>query len=115
MSMTEKRMYWRDCVKDPPKADGIYQVLVLWQAAFWRPKEWFHTEGRLRSGIWDVWMDGYGWSSNTGQPHYWYELPPFPPLPYDGPMCEYFSADQCIAQENIPRCYCRGNKEKCEK
>ena len=117
MSMTEKRMYWRDCAKDPPTNNIECEVLVL-DYDIYRGTRWLQTSARYdpKDGNWDLWIDGFGWSGDSGYvPLYWIELPPFPPLPYNGPMCEYFSANQCMAQKNMPRCYCQGDKNKCEK
>ena len=110
-------MYWRDCVKDPPINDVECEALVL-DYDIYRGTRWLQTSARynLKDGNWDLWIDGFGWSGDSGYvPLYWIELPPFPPLPYNGPMCEYFSANQCMAQKNMPRCYCQGDKNKCEK
>jgi hypothetical protein len=110
-------MYWHDCNKEPPANNIECEVLVL-DYDIYRGTRWLQTSARYdsKNGNWDLWLDGFGWSSDSGYvPLYWIELPPFPPLPYDGPMCEYFSANQCMAQKNMPRCYCQGNKEKCEK
>lgn len=110
-------MYWRDCVKDPPTNDIECEVLVL-DYDIYHGARWFQTSARydLKDNTWDLWLDGFGWSGDSGYvPLYWIELPPFPPLPYNGPMCEYFSANQCMAQKNMPRCFCQGDKNKCEK
>lgn len=110
-------MYWRDCVKDPPTNNIECEVLVL-DYDIYRGTRWLQTSARYNSkdNTWELWLDGFGWSSDSGYvPLYWIELPPYPPLPYNGPMCEYFSANQCMAQKNMPRCYCQGNKEKCER
>ena len=110
-------MYWRDCVKDPPTNNIECEVLVL-DYDIYHGTRWLQTSARYDSkdNTWDLWLDGFGWSGDSGYvPLYWIELPPFPPLPYNGPMCEYFSANQCMAQKNMPRCCCQGNKERCEK
>ena len=110
-------MYWRDCVKDPPTNNIECEVLVL-DYDIYRGTRWLQTSARYNSkdNTWELWLDGFGWSSDSGYvPLYWIELPPYPPLPYNGPMCEYFSANQCMAQKNMPRGYCQGNKEKCER
>lgn len=110
-------MYWRDCVKDPPTNNIECEVLAL-DYDIYRGTSWFQTSARydLKNNSWDLWLDGFGWFGDSGYvPLYWIELPPFPPLPYNGPMCEYFSANQCMAQKNMPQCFCQGDKNKCEK
>ena len=109
-------MYWRDCAKDPPTNDIECEVLIL-DYDIYRGVRWLQTSAQYNSenGNWNLWTDGFGWSGDSGYiPVYWIELPPLPPLPYDGPICEYFSANQCMAQKNMPRCYCQGDKNKCE-
>ena len=109
-------MYWRDCAKDPPTNDIECEVLIL-DYDIYRGAKWRQTSAQYNSenGNWNLWTDGFGWSGDSGYiPIYWIELPPLPPLPYDGPICEYFSANQCMAQKNMPRCYCQGDKNKCE-
>ena len=109
-------MYWRDCIKDPPTNDIECEVLIL-DYDIYRGARWLQTSAQYNSenGNWDLWTDGFGWSGDSGYiPMYWIELPPLPPLPYNGPICEYFSENQCIAQKNMPRCYCQGDKNKCE-
>ena len=67
-----------------------------------------------KNGDWDLWIDGFGWSGDSGyKPYYWCELPPFPPLPYEGPYCEYYKGEYCSAQKNTPRCVCQGNRKVC--
>ena len=109
-------MYWRDCIKDPPTNDVEYEVLIL-DYDIYRGARWLQISAQYNSenGNWNLWTDGFGWSDDLGYiPVYWIELPPLPPLPYNGPICEYFSENQCIAQKNMPRCYCQGDKNKCE-
>jgi len=111
-------MYWRDCVKDPPANDIECEVLVL-DHNIYRGTRWLRTFARYNSkdGNWDLWIDGFGWSSDSGYtPSYWIELPSLPPLPYEGPKCGYlYGNSYCMAQKNMPRCYCQGDKNKCEK
>ena len=110
-------MYWHDCNKEPPTPEVEYEVLVL-DYDIYHGTRWFQTSGKYhKEGYWDLWLDGFGWSSDSGYtPSYWIELPPFPPLPYEGPKCGYLYGDgYCSAQKNTPRCYCQGNKEKCER
>lgn len=110
-------MYWHDCNKEPPVNNIECEVLVL-DYDIYHGTRWFQTSARYdsKNNTWELWLDGFGWSGDSGYvPFHWIELPPFPPLPYNGPMCEYFSANQCMAQKNMPRCYCQGNKEKCER
>lgn len=109
-------MYWRDCIKDPPTNDIECEVLIL-DYDIYCGARWHQTSAQYNSenGNWNLWTDGFGWSGDSGYiPMYWIELPPLPPLPYNGPICEYFSENQCIAQKNMPRCYCQGDKNKCE-
>ena len=110
-------MYWHDCNKEPPTPEVEYEVLVL-DHDIYHGTRWLQTPGKYyKEGYWDLWIDGFGWSSDSGYtPSYWIELPPFPPLPYEGPKCSYLYNDgYCSAQKNMPRCFCQGNKEKCER
>lgn len=109
-------MYWRDCVKDPPTNDIECEVLIL-DYDIYRGARWLQTSAQYNSenGNWDLWTDCFGWSGDSGYiPMYWIELPPLPPLPYNGPICEYFSENQCIAQKICPGVICQGDKNKCE-
>ena len=111
-------MYWRDCVKDPPANNIECEVLVLDHDIYCGTR-WLRTSAQYNSKDrnWDLWIDGFGWSGDSGYtPSYWIELPSFPPLPYEGPKCGYlYGNGYCMAQKNMPRCYCQGDKNKCEK
>ena len=110
-------MYWHDCNKEPPTPEVEYEVLVL-DHDIYHGTRWLQTPGKYhQEGYWDLWIDGFGWSSDSGCiPSYWIELPPFPPLPYEGPKCGYlYGDDYCTAQKNMPRCFCQGDKNKCER
>ena len=110
-------MYWHDYNKEPPKPGVQCEVLVL-DHDIYHGTRWLKTSGvYFKEGYWDLWIDGFGWSSDSGYiPSYWIELPPFPPIPYEGPKCVYlYGNSYCMAQKNMPRCYCQGNREKCEK
>ena len=105
-------MYWRNCNNDPPQKAGEYIVLILednmWKECFGQYSTHYKN--------WELWIDGFGWSGDSGyEPQYWFELPQYPPIPYKGPICEYFYNNYCSAQKNIPRCFCQGDKNKCEK
>lgn len=110
-------MYWHDCNKEPPTPEVECEVLILNHDIYYGTR-WLQTLGKYhQEGYWDLLIDGFSWSSNSEcTPSYWIELPPFPPFPYEGTKCEYlYNEDYCSAQKNMPRCYCQGNKEKCEK
>jgi hypothetical protein len=105
---------WRNCKDDAPKYNGVYQVLILSDDH----QHWCNVDGRydVKHNSWELWLDGFGWSGDSGyEPIYWYKLPVFPPVPYNGPICKYFREDSCVAQKNAPRCYCQGNESKCER
>lgn len=105
-------MYWKNCMSEPPEKDKEYVVLIL---DHYNPR-WLQTDGKyLGNNIWEIWLDGYGWSSDSGEtPLYYFELPPEPPLPSTEPLCDGFCFNYCLYQKNIPRCFCRGDKKKCE-
>lgn len=110
-------MYWHDYSKEKPPMAGRYEILMLTTIDY-DEKGWYQTTGiyNANNKLWSIWLDGFGWSSDAGTPSYWLRMPPEPPIPYEGPICEYFhSGDYCSAQKDMPRCYCQGNKEKCEK
>ena len=106
-------MQWHDCVKNPPTSEGTYVVLVF------EDDEWKECFSRYSSKYneWQLWLDGWYDVDEVGlKPYYWCALPPFPPLPYEGPKCDYLYGDgYCSAQKNMPRCFCQGDKNKCEK
>ena len=108
-------MKWHNC-KDEPPAAGVYEILMLCCTGDGR-KMWFQTSGiyNSRNDIWTIKITENTWSSDAGTPLYWIKLPPLPPVPYDGPMCKYYSDGLCVGQKNSPRCYCQGNTEECEK
>lgn len=104
-------MQWRDCVKNPPTSEGAYVVLVFGD------DEWKECFSRYSSKYneWQLWLDGWYDVDEVGlKPSYWVELPPFPPLPNTEPLCESFCYNYCLSQKSIPRCFCKGNKNKCE-
>ena len=103
-------MQWHDCVKNPPTSEGTYVVLVF------EDDEWKECFSRYSSKYneWQLWLDGWYDADEVGlKPSYWVELPPFPPLPYKGPICMYYNNGCCVGQKNSPQCYCEGNVEKC--
>lgn len=103
---------WRNCKDDAPKYDGVYQVLILSDDH----QHWCNVDGRydVKYNSWELWLDGFGWSGDSGyEPYYWYSLPPFPPVPYDGPLCEYYVNECCSGQKHTPHCSYQGNKEHC--
>lgn len=106
---------WRTCSKEPPIYEGEYQVLILEHDWVTDTKHWVVLPGKYyKNGDWDLWIDGFGWSGDSGyKPYYWCELPPFPPIPYEGPYCEYYKGEYCSAQKNTPRCVCQGNRKAC--
>lgn len=109
-------MYWRSCSKEPPIYDGEYEVLVLDCDWLTGAKHWATLPGKYycKDKLWDLWIDGFGWSGDSGyEPYYWCSLPPFPPIPYDGPLCEYYVNECCSGQKHTPHCSCQGNKEHC--
>ena len=109
-------MQWYDCVKSPPATEGEYEVLVL-DYDIDQGEQWRESHGKYKDGKWTLWKDGYGWYdvSEIGfKPYYWCALPPYPPLPNAEPLCESFCYNYCLSQKNIPRCFCEGNKNKCE-
>ena len=90
---------WRACSKEPPIYEGEYQVLILEHDWVTDTKHWVVLPGKYyKNGDWDLWIDGFGWSGDSGyKPYYWCELPPFPPLPYEGPYCEYYIGEYSSA------------------
>ena len=107
--------YWKECQTNPPPHDGTYPVLVLVRddGSYY----WDRVDGLYNRyyNSWELWIDGFGWSSDSGyDPYYWLILPPYPPVPYFGEKCEFFCNDNCSAQKNCPRCYCQGNTQNCE-
>ena len=108
-------MKWHNC-KDELPASGVYEVLMLCCAGDGQ-KMWFQTSGIYNShnDLWTIKITENTWSSDAGTPLFWMKLPPLPPVPYDGPMCEYFDNGSCVAQKNAPRCYCQGDESKCER
>lgn len=108
-------MNWNDFTKVPPPAPGRY--MVLWLKERRQGPRWALSKGRYYDdGTWDIYLDDFGWTGDSGvEVAYWVELPVYPPLPYKGPICEYFKNDCCFAQKNTPYCFCQGNKDKCEK
>lgn len=103
-------MYWKSCINEPPKKDGEYVVLIL-EDNMW--KECFGSYSS-KSNIWKLWIDGFGWSDDSGYiPSYWFELPKDPPIPYTGPKCIYYNNDYCVGQKNTPHCPCQGNRKVC--
>lgn len=103
---------WRNCKDDAPKYDGVYQVLILSDDH----QHWCNVDGRynVKYNSWELWLDGFGWSGDSGyEPYYWYKLPAFPPVPYEGPICEYYVNECCSGQKHTPHCSYQGNKEHC--
>lgn len=108
-------MYWRDFSKEKPPSPGRYMVLWLKQRR--QGPRWALSKGRYYdNGIWELFLDDFGWTFDSGvEVAYWFELPTYPPLPYEGPVCEYFKEGYCWAQKNAPQCFCQGDKNKCDK
>ena len=105
---------WYNCKDEPPKHYYVsYEILILDETRG-ESSKWWHTQGiPNENGHWDVWVDGFGWSGDAGQPMYWCSLPPEPPIPYKGPICIYYNNGCCVGQKNSPQCCCEGNLEKC--
>lgn len=103
-------MRWYNCKDEPPILEGEYEVLVL------DNDHWAQAHGKIdKNGVWWLWLDGFGWSGDSGyEVYYWCTLPPLPPLPNAEPLCESFCYNYCLSQKNIPRCFCKGDKNKCE-
>lgn len=109
-------MYWHDYNKEPPQQAGCYYVLFLVSDEYDNNK-WYDTKGIYNpfNKRWTIFIDDIGWRSDIGTPSYYLKIPEFPPIPYEGPICEYlYNEDYCSAQKNMPRCYCQGDKNKCE-
>ena len=109
-------MYWHDYNKEPPKSAGLYEVLMLVCNGIGE-KMWWQTQGiyNTNNKMWTILVDGNEWCFDVGTPYYYFKTPELPPIPYEGPICEYlYGGDYCSAQKNMPRCYCQGDKNKCE-
>ena len=110
-------MVWRSCKDGIPKA-GLYEVLMLVCNGNGN-KMWFQTQAiyNTNNNLWTVLIDAREnyWSCDAGVPSYYLKIPEYPPIPYEGPICEYFNNNYCMAQKDAPRCYCQGDKNKCEK
>ena len=63
--------YWKECQTNPPPHDGTYPVLVLVRddGSYY----WDRVDGLYNRyyNSWELWIDGFGWSSDSGYDPYY--------------------------------------------
>lgn len=107
---------WNNFKTNPPTISGRYMVLWFKKRGRNGPR-WALSKGRYdtNSGIWELFLDDFGWTADSGvEISYWFQLPEYPPLPYEGERCKYYVRGGCFAQKNAPDCNCQGNLELCK-